>query len=224
MISQSVARRVGMRMRRLRSTVLFLRGLRWRRGFSAAVLLVATISAALAAIGPLYARASSESTLTDELRDARWHTGLAFTAFADARDADASTQVDTLIGPAAHVRGYGTPIHGRSLAVTAKTPSNLATSASTLAWREDECAHLRIVSGHCPTAAGQALIPEGARHESPSWSLGERLTIHQALVAPDGLADGPVIGQATIVGSYRPKDTDEAYWFGLPYFASELGP
>ena len=60
--------------------MLFLRGLRWRRGFSAAVLLVGIICAAVAAIGPLYARAAGESTLTDELRAAAPGTGLAFAA------------------------------------------------------------------------------------------------------------------------------------------------
>ena len=66
--------------------MLFLRGLRWRRGFSAAVLLVGLISAAVAAIGPLYARASSESTLTDELRAGGARAGLSFSSVWGVND------------------------------------------------------------------------------------------------------------------------------------------
>lgn len=85
--------------------MLFLRGLRWRGGFSAAVLLVGLISAAVAAIGPLYARASSESTLTDELRAGGSQTGLAFTSPRPADDAAGISDIAHRIGSALHVPG-----------------------------------------------------------------------------------------------------------------------
>ena len=130
--------------------MLFLRALRWRLGFSAAVLLVGMISAAIAAIGPLYARASSESTLTDDLTAAGSRTGLAFTATHLARQPDAAAQTLRDIGPRARVDGYDRPIVGESTVITALGPRAQFTTPSTMVWRTGACGHLVIIRGHCP--------------------------------------------------------------------------
>ena len=205
--------------------MLFLRGLGWRRGFSAAVLVVGLISAAVAAIGPLYARASSESTLTDELRSGGSGTGLAFSSAVPVEDANAVPDAVREIGRAAHVRGYGRAITGESTVITARSPSDAASSPSTLATRSGQCRHLIIVSGRCPSATNDLLVPQEALTGAPRWRLGQPLTLRQRLTDPiNGITDGALVATGRIVGTYRPRDFTEAYWFDQPYFQSTLGP
>ena len=205
--------------------MLFLRGLGWRRGFSAAVLVVGLISAAVAGIGPLYARAASESTLTDELRSGGSDAGLAFTASVDAGDPRGLSSTLSQIGAAAHVPGYGTAITGESALVTARSPSDAASSPSTLVTRSGQCRHLEIVTGHCPSAVGDLLVPQAASTGAPHWRIGQTLDVKQRLLDPlTGVGDGLPITSGRIVGTYRPRDFTEAYWFDQPYFQSALGP
>ena len=54
----------------MRALRLALRALRWRRGQSAVLLLVATAATTCAALGPVWARAAEESLLQERLRAA----------------------------------------------------------------------------------------------------------------------------------------------------------
>ena len=204
--------------------VLFLRGLRWRRGFSAAVLLVGIISAAVAALGPLYARAAAESTLTDDLRAAGSDAGLSFTTHGPAGDTHLIDTVQRQIGSADGARWFGRPIRGGSLVITARAPGAGLSTVTTMAWRDGVCAQITVTVGRCPTRPGEALVPAASLSDDPRWRPGEPLTIRQGISGPDGITDGPVIGHAAIVGAYRPRNFQAAYWFGLPYFDSQLGP
>jgi hypothetical protein len=204
--------------------VLFLRGLRWRRGFAAAVLLVGTISAAVATLGPLYARAASESTLTDELRAATYHSGLSFLAGASGDVGRSIDQARATVRNQVRVGGYGAPIAGASTAVTVGSPGASFTTVSSLVTRDGVCGHVVIVRGRCATGPGEAIVSEDARVADPHWRIGTPLAVHQLVTAPDGIVDGPVINRVKVVGSYRPRDTEESYWFGLPYFNARLGP
>jgi putative ABC transport system permease protein len=140
---------------------LFVRGLWWRRGFCAAVLIVATLTTAVAVLGPLYARAAGESTLSDRLADSPADgAGLAFIKRVDISAA-------TLPGPGS-VPGYPSRILGASIAGTANT-IDPALSNTTLVWRDGQCAHLIIVTGACPSGPGQALVDDNALHARPNW-------------------------------------------------------
>lgn len=206
--------------------MLFLRGLRWRRGFSAAVLLVGIVSAAVAVLGPLYARAASESTLTDDLRAAGSNAGLAFINDGETRDLHSADTVQRRIGTAADARWFGRPIRGGSLVVTARAPGAGASTASTMVWRDGVCSQVVVTVGRCATRPGEAMVPAATTSDAPHWRVDEPLTVHQGVQAADGsgITDGPVVGHARIVGAYRPKNFQAAYWFGLPYFNSRLGP
>ena len=211
--------------------MLFLRGLRWRRGFSIAVLVMGVISSAVAALGPLYARAAGESTLTDDLRAAGANAGLAFTAQGPARDAALVARTARVVAAAGAVRGYGHPILGESMAATAYTAGAEFSTTTIMVWRTGVCGQVVLVTGRCPRSTGEAMVPVAAVTSAPRWRVGGRLTIRQAIEPPDpravaanGTVDGPVVGRARIVGSYRPRDFQSGYWFGLPYFTSRLGP
>ena len=155
--------------------VLFLRGLRWRRGFSVAVLAVGLISAAVAAIGPLYARAAGESTLTDELRAGGSGTGLAFTATVYAADPKGVQDAVTRIGRAAHVRRVRAADHRRVDAH--HRPGRGGRGRRRRArWsaRSGQCAHLVLVPGRCPRATGRAARPAGGGHDRPALAARRR--------------------------------------------------
>ena len=120
--------------------MLFLRGLRWRRGFSAAVLLVGMISAAVAAIGPLYARASSESTLTDELRPPGRAGRPGLHRHPPPADPTRPARHCEPIGPerASRVRPAD---RGESTVVTALEAAAQFTTPSTMVWRTARARH-----------------------------------------------------------------------------------
>ena len=206
--------------------MLFLRGLRWRRGFSAAVLLVGVISAAVAVLGPLYARAASESTLTDDLRAAGSNAGLSFVVDGESRDLGAADAVQRRIGSVTTARWFGRPIRGGSLVVTARAPGDGASTPSTMVWRDGVCAQVVVTAGHCATRPGEAMVPAATTSDAPHWRVSQPLTVYQGLQAADGsgITDGPVAGKARIVGVYRPRNFQSGYWFGLPYFNAQLGP
>lgn len=204
--------------------MLFLRGLRWRRGFAVAVLLVGTISAAVATLGPLYARAASESTLTDQLRSATYHAGLSFLAGSSEDYSKAIDSARTAVRDQARVRGYGKPIAGAATSVTIAAPGAFHSTIGTLATRDGVCAHIRMITGRCPQRAGEAIVPEETATAGPRWTVRKALKVHQLVDTPQGVVDGPVIATVHVVGSYRPHDTEEAYWFGQPYFNGRLGP
>jgi putative ABC transport system permease protein len=156
---------------------LTLRGLWWRRGLTAAVLAVATITTASAALGPLYARAAAESTLHDQLATASvTTTGLHYSETTDvASSAGLQSVLDD--GPAAgKIPGYPTRISGIYTAASATGPAGLVNTG--VLWRQGICAHLVITSGVCPARPGQALV--SARTLTGGvygWRLGVRLTL-----------------------------------------------
>jgi hypothetical protein len=205
--------------------MLLLRGMRWRLGYSVAVLLVGLVSAAVAAVGPLYARAAAESTLTDGLRDAGAGTGLAFTASADVSDPAAVGNVAAELGDAAHLPYYAAPITGRSIGVGARGPGAGASSLTTLATRDGLCAHVVVLRGRCPRAAGEVVVDEDSVRSGPLWRLGQTLVLRTVHIASDNeYVEGGRLGSVRIVGSYRPRDLDDSFWFARPYFNARLGP
>jgi hypothetical protein len=204
--------------------VLLLRGLRWRLGYTVAVLLVGLVGAAVAAIGPLYARAAGESALTDQLTAAGARAGLAFTAAADVRQPDAVGRAQSGLGAAAHVRYYGGPITGRSVNVSARAPGQSDVSVAALATRDGQCAHVIVLRGRCPIRPGEVMVGEDAIRSGPLWRLGQSLTVRTVRVGGGEYLEGAVLATVRIVGSYRARNLDDAFWFDRPYFTSRYGP
>ena len=149
--------------------VLALRGLWWRRGLTLAMLVVAIVSTTAAALGPLYARAAAESTLHDQLTSSGSAAGLHFSTNNVEAYADIVAGIRNQIPADGGVRGYPrsiegvyTPDKGRSVGVRVSAAADgvSGTAATHLTWRQGQCRHLVIISGHCPDGAGQALVSE----------------------------------------------------------------
>ncbi len=212
---------------------LLVRGLWWRRGLTGAVLAVAVATTTTAALGPLYARAAAESTLQDHLTQAGPSAGLAFKADLDiGTPADYAAARREVPGPG-QLNGYDRVIAG--LYTASGVGTSLATSGSGppqgavrthLVWRDGQCRHLVIVSGRCPTGPNEALVSQRTIDAKVyQWTLGRAIDLGP-ITLPDDPNYGdtvPVPESVHIVGSYRPKDTGDPFWFGYNYFDAQPG-
>lgn len=184
---------------------LLLRGLWFRRGLATAVLVVAALTVAAAALGPMYARAASESILQDHLTEAGWRSGLQFTDLTDdASQPDAlKTAAQQLPRPGA-IHGYDSQILG----ILTTDPALIESGpdekvVANLSWRAGFCSHLTVVSGRCPTGPGQVMVSSRYTAAGLDWKVGTRLDAGGMLVV--------------VVGFYDLKNVADNYWFGHNY-------
>jgi putative ABC transport system permease protein len=212
-----VRRRRGIRLR------LLSQGLRWRRGLAAAVLGVAVVTMTAAALGPLYARAAAESILQDHLRHAGTDAGISLHIDLDAGDpAMYAHYRDAALRPGT-IRGFDRVIAGLYTAgVATYVPRAPLGAVSThLVWRDGQCAHLVIVTGRCPVRPGEAIasariVASGIYH----WRLGTRISLDRINEAdnPNYTEPVPTPAPVHVVGTYRPVNVHDGYWFGQDYF------
>jgi hypothetical protein len=203
----------------VRGPSLVLSGLWWRRGLNLAVLAVAVVTTTAAALGPLYARSSTESTLHDHLTEAGSATGLHFYAFVDAtiqRDIDrmqaSAPKPGAILGYDSATDGIYTP---EKIGVSTSA-SGQGGVASHLLWRAGMCRHVAIVQGRCPSGprevmASQRTFDSGAY----GWRIGTNLYI--SALSVEGFDGNPKGAVLRIVGAYRQNDVNEPYWFGRNY-------
>ena len=165
-----------------------------------------------AVLGPLYARAAGESTLRDELTQAGSATGLEFQdipyGFEQATSVSHFARAESMTLEPGAVRGYPTRIGS----IYVETSAHAAAGHSVLVgmvWRSGACAHLIIVSGHCPGGAGQVLVSQRTVNGDYGWRLG-------------GLVSFAAGVTARIVGTYVPRDPQEVFWFGHNYFRASV--
>lgn len=204
---------------------LVLRGLWWRRGLTAAVVIVAAITTMSAALGPMYARAAGESTLRDQLTSAPvTATGLHYQA---STDVTSTFDFQAVLDQAPHpgkIPGYPTRIPGIFLPTGATGLGGAVTTA--LLWRQGICSHVVITSGTCPTKAGQLLVSaRTVASKVYGWKLGQPIALDGLSVDGVDAKGFPVAAPASglIVGTYRPVNTADAYWFGQDYFDAHAG-
>ena len=203
---------------------LVLRGLWWRRGLTAAVIIVAAITTMSAALGPMYARAAGESTLRDQLSSAPvTATGLHYQISADVTSKfDYQAALDDAPQPGKIV-GYPARIPGILDPIAATGPGGEVNTA--LLWRQGICAHLVVTSGVCPSKAGQILV--SARTVAAGvygWKLDSTITLNTVSVGALDAKGFPIAkpAKARIVGTYRPMNTADPFWFGQDYFAAHV--
>jgi hypothetical protein len=154
--------------------------------------------------------AASESTLRDELtlapsEDSGLHYEQSY--YANSRTPHilqivARYAKDT--PKAGAIKGYPRTISSLYWETGASVPSTEGAETG-LVWRQGECAHLNIVKGKCPTAAGEAIVSRRTVSSPFGWKLGSTLT----------LKNGQTV---KIVGLYTPKNASDPFWFGHNYF------
>ena len=182
-----------------------------------------------AALGPLYARAAGESTLRDRLTQAAV-TDSGFSLQRHRRRLAAGRRGRPGGRPAraaGSLFGYPTRIAALAAQVSV-TPVTAGRAGSCPPWCGGTafCDHLVVVTGRCPTAAGEAMA------SSRTARRRLRLEARAARCARTGLSStspgGPRAAPRSrstlrVVGMYRPKDNADPYWFAHPYFDARLG-
>ncbi|HEX9043195.1 MAG TPA: ABC transporter permease [Trebonia sp.] len=180
---------------------------------SGAVLVVGAVVMGAAVLGPLYARAAGESTLRDELTQAGPATGLEFQDIPNGIELTASVshfaRAESMTLAPGAVRGYPTRIGSIHVETLGHAAAGPAVRVGML-WRAGACAHLIILSGHCPGGAGQVLVSQRTVNGGYGWRLGGQLTFAAGVTA-------------RIVGTYTPRDPQEGFWFGHNYFQPSIG-
>ena len=192
------------------------RGVRQRAGVSLGILLVATVAAAAATVGPVYDAAARTSILRDAMDTPVVIDRAVEAAISGPVDGLAdglATQANGVLaaqlgGPAELRRLFQPPVE--DLLAQLQTGGHL----EAITWHSDECAHLRLTAGTCPTAPRQVLV-------SPSYA------------AEYGLKPGSTIatqpawyGTLTVTGVYAIPplaQLNDAYWLDGPCadFAAE---
>ena len=195
---------------------VMLRGIRHRAGRSLVVLLLALVATTAAVIVPAYSRAAQQSVLTDGLRAApSTGTSLAISAEGTAATAPAAHGAtgDARSAVSAALRRHPVlaglvdrPVGGvDTQAMVTGRPVPLATRFS---YRDNACAHLRIVDGSCFVDPDEVLVSERTA-TAHGIAVGQRLLLR---LGSDNYG-------FDVAGLYAPKDTAEPYWGRTAYFS-----
>jgi len=203
------------------SLTLALRALWFRRGVSLAVLLVATVTTAAAAAGPLYLRAGSESVLRDGLSSPTLDvTGLDVVLTGGASTA-VIDQLTATVAAAGVPKAYPRQIRSLQMSLDIHAPPGRNDSQTRMMWREGACAHLHLVAGHCPVGPREVLLSVRAQRTT-GRHVGQPLS---DCPAPPGFfqscrsrsGGGPLV----VSGVYLLPGSDP-FWFDQPYFGARL--
>jgi putative ABC transport system permease protein len=174
---------------------LVFRALRARPGQSGVLFLLAVLALAAGAAAPMYAAAAGRAVRLHEL-DAASGADRAISIRGSLQAADDIDRIEPVR------RELRTAIEGSGLtdilSLDLRGQRSPGGAVVTLTSREDACAHLEL-TGRCPQAEGEAVIPAAT-------ATGDQLT-----VTASGL-EQPL--SLRVVGTYRFKDPEEAYWAG----------
>ncbi|HEV7959338.1 MAG TPA: FtsX-like permease family protein, partial [Acidimicrobiales bacterium] len=187
---------------------ILLAAIKARRWTSATLFGVAVVAVAAAAIGPMFLHSADTSVLTSTANAAP--IGQTDVLVISNGGATKMAELASAASTARHLAGglLSSPIF------TADVGSDFATKhqpyeADILA-RSGICAHLRIVSGVCPTGINEVAI--SARSASTaSVAVGARLSITEPRSS--------VTTDVTVTAIYeQPSTSNDAYWRGNDYF------
>ena len=199
---------------------MLLRGIWYRRGRSATVLLLAAVAVAAAVLAPGYSRAAQQSVLTDGLAAAPpGATGLTLAATGTAAGAPAAHQplaetrlvVETELARLPDLAALlADPVAGADTDTMLTGPSGEPLTAR-LAWRDRICDQL-VITGQCPVASGEVLVSDRSA-AAYGLGIGDRLA-----ATPVGADAAPVWPDLLVVGTYQPRERANPYWGRTVYF------
>lgn len=205
---------------------LTARALWWRRGASATLLAVATVTTAAAALGPVYARAAGESTLRDALTLAPSQvTGLQFAQQRDVSLKQAVGDFDATLPALGSVKEYPKRINEIDTAAgSLEVEGTSGRVLAKVAWRDGACGQVDFVSGRCPRAPGEAMVSARTLTGGYGAKLGSVLDLNSLQVNQLG-QDGAAVQVSTkvkVVGVYKVRNPTDPFWFGRAYFNAHL--
>lgn len=206
-------------MRRMRDSPT-AHALRHRSGQAIALFLLALLGVAACVFGPLYGRSVEAAQL---------RSTLSFAPVADrglAVRAGTAGSVEDLL-PAGRLRSYyKAPVRSTTLNIT--FPSASGRVNGSVVNRDDQCAHLHIVAGVCPTTP-DGMVASTSSAAYLHLSVGSHVPVTSAGLNPNpvkGTPTRPLV--LTVVGLYATFTPQDEYWFGHRYSTPEgvfvIGP
>lgn len=183
--------------------------LRWRLGATVALLAVAVLAVFTAAAGPLFLGAADTEVLHSTLTDAGFsqtqiNTGDVRGAVVTVAPVLALPQLARQVGLSQWYRpGVVTEDAGVSVPYSGDV-SKTKNALGDLVARGGVCAHLRFISGSCPSRAFQVAMTQRDA-QLLQVRLGEKLQTSDGMV--------------TVTGIIRTGDESAPYWLGDDYFS-----
>jgi putative ABC transport system permease protein len=179
-----------------------LRALRHRWGSTLLVLIVATVAVAAATVGPTYNAAARTSIVQDTFALAPGpEQGIDTTESGPVKAILTGLQPELvgeatvgLGGDAAEQRLLSAPIDGMNATVSAAGPN----PQLTVAWRDGTCAHIRFVTGRCPSQSDEIMISPSMAAAN-GWKVGTNVASKQ-------------LGRLVVTGIYAIPDVNSVYW------------
>jgi hypothetical protein len=217
---------------------LLIRGVMYRRGLAALIVLVAAAATATAAVAPIYRSAAVVSALRARMTAAPPDEAGVEVAGAStpegSPDIILAKEVPRLPLASAKIRGM--TIGGNSTQLQVP-PGNLI-QYSALEWRQNDCAHVVFTAGRCPRARDEIALPANAAQAlsaklgSPIIasgldrpSFGEVTNIENEVVpASPKLDPSSYELHDTVVGFYNVPPSQSSYWFGQDIGAPIVSP
>ncbi|GAA5024125.1 hypothetical protein GCM10023258_15940 [Terrabacter aeriphilus] len=184
-----------------------------RRAQAVALVLLSALVVGSAVLGPLYARALEHGLLRDALaRASVVDTGLVVEQGSTERAVPSPAQVQRVV-PQAVRSAFDAPVALVSgQVVLGMSPARGGQGVQTTAYAPlAGCADVEIVTGRCPTTAGEVLV-SAAEAAFEGWRTGDRVPL---VATPGGQpAPGDAERRVRISGTYDALDDDGA-WFGV---------
>ncbi len=194
-------------MRRVGRSGVTGHALRHRVGQATALFVLSLLGVAACAFGPLYERAVETAQLKLTLNNTPiFSRGLVVRSSPADGGTDPLQSADSAIE-----RYYGPPIVSDELNLNYYLSGKVITS--TIVHRADECQHLHLVSGRCPTGPTDVLA---STTSAKSLSLRLGATVPVFVTFGQGQPDRSS-GTVRIVGLYAPYDPHDDYWFDHSY-------
>ena len=182
--------------------------LRYRAGQAVALFVLSLLGVAACAFGPLYERAVEGAQLRTTLAETP-----VFSRGLTARTTPAGRTTDVFASNANIRRFYGAPVTSDRLAVTyTQHDANLV---GDIVSRTDQCSHLPVTTGRCPTGASEVMASR-----SSARALGLRIGGRLLVTADPGHGIKPEHYRLTIVGLYGSYNPRDDYWFDQEYFTA----
>jgi putative ABC transport system permease protein len=206
---------------------LLIRGVVYRRGIAALIVLVAVAASAAAAVAPIYRSAAAVSALRARMTaapvDAAGVEVAGASTLDDNPDRVLAAEVPRLPLASSVVRGM--TVGG--LSTQLQVPGKFV-EFSALEWRQNDCAHVVFTSGRCPTARNEIALPvSGAQVLTAKLggpiiasnldrpAFGESTNIQNEPVRqPPGLQPGSYELHEKVVGLFEVPPSQLNYWFG----------
>ena len=186
--------------------------LRWRRGSSISLWVVAVFAVAASAIGPMFLASADNSVLTSALAQATPGT-TAVTLITSGREPTFAQ----LQAAASHISHLGKPLALEKPLISAEGGSQFAENgglySASLYSRTGICGQLHMITGTCPQHANDvALSTRSARQTGAK--VGTTLSVR----AP-GVSSGLPVQTVRVVGIYSvPTTINTSYWEGRNEF------